>query len=386
MRNTLISLILIFGGTSQVFGKEFVMNEMGIKCDGRTDVSNDINRVFSIVRYLANDRTRADLVVLPSGDCLIESPIDLTYLKEKSLIVEGKSTRLLGAGIGTPVINAIGSEFLLLNNISIVGLQNKSPMIGLLIGRSSDTMHDNADNIQINNLKTSGYFSLAAVYNLNSETTTFFHAVLVNESLNPHSFVLIQDGINHFNLKSSIAQISAQPDVAQSFNENLFINCDIRHNGFGIPIWLSHPVRHSFIRSYVAALHANTAVVIFASLQNQAPVMLALDVHFEGQNLTTAIRFENSDNDLIIKGLTLVDQYVGAKESIFAQDTGSVSVQDANIEIADARETTVLLKNPERWKLSGRVYVGRESLWNAPIENFQGLLEVQGKMHFRGQQ
>jgi hypothetical protein len=190
-----------------------------------------------------------------------------------------------------------------------------------------------------------------------------------------NSYAVVQDGMNHFVAHSQFVRVTQPVDQPQSFNENLFINCDIRHNGSGVPVWMAHTSRHAFERSYIAAVRGHTGMVLYSAAPNDVSVQLVVDAHFEASALDRIFLLVGPNMAPVIRGLKYIDQYPGAKRSIFsALAHQKVTVQNVEIDLAAMPATAVMFEEPENWTLGGKVYLGSDAKWNLPEANFSGIL------------
>ncbi len=133
-------------------------------------------------------------IVFPAGIYALESSIDLTGLLSINTIIEGDASAFLGRCRDKPVIDALGSRWLTIRDLTVMGDPAAVPDIGIQIGLLNP--HRVADDHSFNNVKVLGHFTRACLYNRAAETTGFDHVLLWNDQ--PGSCCLVQDGVNHF--------------------------------------------------------------------------------------------------------------------------------------------------------------------------------------------
>jgi hypothetical protein len=234
----------------------------GAKGDGVTDDAPAINAALDTMRAQRQDAPSwvpGFRMEFRGGTFRIGSPLNLTFLQHFNVVIDGGGAVLLGATDGKPVIDALGSRWLHFQDLYIFGDKDHPPNIGLQIGRAVTGLP--ADNYILENVSLNGVFSLACIYNFAAETTVFLHCTAWNKSRSAGAYCLIQDGLNHFAASSVFVSGRPAGNMAESFNENLLINCDFRSNGDGSPLWLASTSRHQFQRCYAAAENAPGCVL-----------------------------------------------------------------------------------------------------------------------------
>ena len=349
------------------------VKDFGAVGDDTTDDTTAINAAFSAARSAQKSLPGIGsspnmCVVFPKGVYRITGTLNLTGFTAWSLCVDGQGAQIDAQISGAPVIDALGSRFLNVNNLNIVGNPSYIPSIGIQIGRISAAP---ADLHTFRNVNVTGYFSTAVFYNLASETNEFDKDTFGNSNPASGTYGLIQDGINYFGVTSAFVTQTLSGVAAHSFNENLFINCDIYNSAStGVPIWIAGAGRHKFLRSYVVG-HQH-GVVLYAGVGSIA--MLDMDAHFETSALTDIFFITGTSSNPVIDGLSYLDHYSEAGTSIFSVDSGVsiATVQNANIQVEGLYNTSALMfSDPTKFYMSGSVYVPNSSNWNYPAR-FQG--------------
>jgi hypothetical protein len=354
---------------------EINVRDFGAKADGVTDDAPSINAAIKALRdqqTRGSGDTLSPRLVFPTGTYAVRGSIDLTGLQAKNLVVDGDGSVILGGCKGAPVIDALGSRYLTIRDLTILGDKTDTPRVGLQIGR---IVHGAvADDHLIENLKIIGSYQLACLLNIAAETTEFGHLLLWNNFPDPDSYCLVQDGLNHFAVASAFTAGRAAPtERDDSFNENEFINCDFRHGGGGVPVWLGNTSRHKFTRCYAAG-KGPAAFVVYCSGNSHA--MLDVDCHCETTGLRSVFLFTGSLSQPTIRGFSYKDHETFAAGSVFVCDPKieKVRIENARIEIAafSVRACTVF-DDPRRWTLTGMAYIGSPGHWNG-ADGFSGTL------------
>ena len=351
------------------------VQQFGAKGDGHSDDAPAINRAIQFVRehpMRAPGLSFARRLVFPTGLYAVESPLNLTGLWNLNAVIEGQGAVILGRCRGQPVIDALGSRWLSVRDLTVVGDNDATPKLGLQIGRLNDGRV--ADNHQLVNVKLVGHFTLACLLNNAAETTGFHHVFCWNDRPDPDSFCLIQDGLGHFGAVSSfVPNQHAGPERDKSFNENEFINCDFRHGGGGMPVWLGDTARHRFYRCYAAST-GDASFVLYCG--DNSHTMLDVDCHCEAKGLQSVFWVTGQGTNAVIRGFSYKDHGIFAARSVFARQSPvrHVTLQHARLEMGHFFEPQCrVLDDPAGWRLTGEVYLSEPDRWNGE-KSFAGVL------------
>lgn len=354
----------------------------GAMGDGMKDDATAINEALDAVRAHHAKAGRYPIgcrIVLPAGVYVIDSPLNFTNLRAVNTLIDGCGSVLVGRCAGQPVIDALGARWLTMRDLTILGDSAAVPSVGLQIGLTS--AHIVADDHRFENVKILGNFTLACLYNRSAETTGFDHVLLWNGQRG--SFCLIQDGMNHFDVTSAFVLVDIPRDTELSFNENIFINCDFRHDVEGTPVWLGDTSRHAFIRCYSATKKGPSFIVYCGS---NSHTMLDIDCHCETSSLEDIFHFSAKGNVLRIRGFSYRDHTSFAQHAVFACDPHitHIYIEHARIDVAGYwHKTCLVFADPARWSVSGSYYSGVDEPWNGNSA-FTGTLFLGGKMALIG--
>lgn len=369
---------------------DFVVDvrHFGARADGAT---NDAPAFNAAIKYI---RDRQELVgvedikigptlKIPSGVYAVSDSIDLTRLRNINLLIDGDGSVILGKCAGEPVIDALGSRWLTIRNLTIIGDKAQTPRLGIQIGRLSAYVV--ADDHMFEDVKVIGFYTLACLLNLSAETTGFDHVLLWNDRPDPKSYCLIQDGVNHFDTKSKFVPGQAEnAEQPNSFNENEFINCDFRHAGGGIPLWLGDTARHRFIRCYAVGI-GEAAVVVYCGQNSHT--MLDIDCHFEAKGLKAIFLFTGTRTTPVIYGFSYIDHSCWASTAVFRTDAhiSKIALQDADIDIGyfPNYASCKVFDDPSKWFVVGRYASRTNQQWNGET-CFNGELRIGDSFGFAG--
>lgn len=355
----------------------------GATGDGVTDDAPAINAALDAMRSQrqgAPSWAPGFRMQLNGGTFRIGSPLNMTSIQHFNVVIDGGGAVLLGATDGSPVVDALGSRWLHFRDLYIFGDKDHPPSIGLQIGRSATGQP--ADNYILENVSVNGFFSLACLYNFAAETTVFLHCTAWNKNPSANAYCLIQDGLNHFAAGSIFSSDRPAENMAESFNENLLINCDFRSNGAASPLWLASTSRHQFQRCYAAAENAPGCVL---HVGGQGHTMLEMDCHFEAPEMQDLFLLTGAAQAQF-RGFTYKDHATPPINSVFTTDptVEAVEMQNACIEIAGyTRPQARLLDNPAIWSASGSYYSHSPHGWTPPAR-FSGMVTLGLEQTFYG--
>jgi hypothetical protein len=361
------------------------VRQFGAKGDARADDAPAINRAIQFLREHQTRRGPFGFVprlLFPTGVYAVDSTINLSGLQALNAVIAGEGAVILGRCRGEPIIDALGSRWLTIRDITIVGEREATPRCGLQIGRL--TNGSVADSHRLSNVKFVGHYELACLINFAAVTTGFDHVFCWNERPDPASYCLIQDGLNHFGTISNfVANQQKGPERNHSFNENEFLNCDFRHGGGGIPVWLGDTRRHRFYRCY-AASSGSASFLVYCGPNSHT--MLDVDCHCETRGLQTAFTVTGQAADAVIRGFSYKDHGTFAARAAFARQdpVRHATLQHARIEIgAFAERTCRMLDDPASWTITGEVYIADPPHWNGD-KSFAGTLFLGGAVYESG--
>ncbi len=361
------------GAVSGMNGSAVVdVRRFGATGDGASNDGPAINRAVQFVRdhqMRVGSYRLAPKLVFPAGAYAVEETINLTGLQSINALIDGNSSAIIGRCAGRPVVDALGSRWLTIKDLTILGDGAAIPTIGLQIGRLIDGRV--ADNHRLSNVKLVGHYSLACLVNAASETVGFDHVFCWNDRPDPGSYCLIQDGLDHFHTASAFARDRRSPPEADaSFNENEFINCDFRHSGGGIPVWLGDTTRHRFYRCYAASA-GEASFELYCGPNSHT--MLDVDCHCETKGLRNVFVVTGQAPSTVIRGFSYKDHGTFASDFVLSRrvPVEQVSIQHAQIEIGSFFEVGCrILDNPASWTLTGTFYSPNSQAWNADASSF----------------
>lgn len=364
------------------------VRQFGAKADG---VSNDAPAFNAAIKYIRERQTPAGVedikfgptLKIPSGVYAVSESIDLTQLRNINLLIDGDGSVILGKCKGEPVFDALGSRWLTFRNLTIIGDKTQTPKLGIQIGRLSAWVV--ADDHLFDDVKVIGFYSLACLLNLSAETTGFHHVLLWNDRADPQSYCLIQDGVNHFETKSKFVSGQAEnAEQANSFNENEFINCDFRHAGGGVPVWLGDTARHRFIRCYAVGI-GEAAFVVYCGQVGHA--MLDIDCHCEAKGLKNAFLFTGTRTTPVIYGFSYTDHSCWASDTVFRSDShiSKIALQNVDIDIGyfPFYSSCKVFDDPAKWFVVGRYASRTDREWNGR-SCFHGEMRIGNSFGFAG--
>ena len=332
----------------------------------------------------ARAATNGSVLVFPAGKvCVVGTTWNVTGIQKTGFAVDGAGATILGKTTGTPVIDGLGLRYSRWRDLTVTGDATAVPSIGMQIGRTNTTALNSSDNQSFEDVFFNGSYSFATFYNLNSETTKFDHVFFWNNYAGTgfaNSYTLVMDGLNHWAASSAYITESQPVDTPQSFNENVFLNCDFRHSGGGNPIWTAQTARHKYISSYAATAGGHYGMVLYSRSNTDSNNMLSIDMHFETTSLTDDFLLTGPNAAPLLYGFEYRDHQSFASNSVFKADTGvtTPAMRGARIDVGGLQAGSRMFDVPSAWAVTGVVSVPSTGMWNLDRFTFSGELDVGG--------
>lgn len=257
-----------------------------------------------------------------------------------------------------------------------------APNVGFAIGRVTT---DSADNMIFDAPHIDGCWALAPIYNNATEQLLVLRPILFDNITTHTTYVLVQDGANHFNWSSSFVSVTAAVDTLESFLDNTFIDGIMQNNinTFGNGIWAEGTSDHNFMKGNYIATSIYPWVLyepLGGAIINHR---LHASAHLETINVQSCFFLTGPYTTQILDGLTYEDTYSECQTNIFKTDANVVSVAapDMNLHVDFFQNSGILaFSAPSIWTVSGHYYVraGYGSVWNLAAANFQGTGDIGG--------
>ncbi len=361
------------------------VRQFGARADGSSDDAAAINAAVQYIRSHQHKVDASDVcfkLLFSCGVYRVDASINMTGLHGVNIVVDGDASVILARCADRPVIDALGSRWLTIRDLTIVGDTAATPRVGIQIGRSRNGIV--ADDHRMENIKLIGHYTLACLMNLAAETSGFDHLLLWNARSDPKSYCLIQDGLNHFGTKSEFLPDAMKTEQDDSFNENDFVNCDFRHAGGGVPVWLGNTARHKFFRCYAAG-DGLAAFVIYCG--NNPHLMLDIDCHCETGRLQSVFLFTGPRSHTRLQGFSYVEHHNWAARAVLscASHMELIDLRDARIEIGGfANPACALFDDPSKWLFTGLYSAPDGTGWNG-AGRFKGILMRGNELDLTGQ-
>ena len=342
-----------------------------------TDDTAPINNAIAFARAKApvtiNGSTATPATVFfPDGTFLTTGPINNTLpVGEAGAGYAG--LRIIGTGMiwgatTGAVVDALGSRYIRWDGPSIQGDSFIVPSVGLQVGRLENTSSNSADNNDYEHMQIGGDFTLAALLNEQSETTTWHKDHFYNSQ--PNGYAVILDGYDHFQATSSFQSDGESPDACESFDENLFDNVIMSAS---IPLWMGCTNRVKFVSSYAVNTGSGApyGVMLYNETSGNGNIEPDLDLHIEAPNgnMTAAFGFDGPLTNVQMEGFRWREHGTQATKTIFANATTSaatsVFMPNADIDLFGTGNTSSMFDTPSLYSVSGRVFVPHASYVNA---------------------
>lgn len=331
---------------------------------GVTDSTAAFNAAASALR--AN--TAATTLLIPPGQYLITSPINLTGLDRNGLTIVGHGAKLLGKTNGKPVVDMIGTRWARVKGLHIQGDKFAAPSIGIQIGRSTTTACSNGN---WQDVVADGWYSFTAIYVMACETTAWYSVQGRNNALTAGTHGIVLDGLNHWNVGSDFVSLPAQ-DSMMGFNEPVFVNLfasTLATDDASSPLWISRSQGLRIINGYAAGW-SKYQTIVHGSLDSAD-----LELHTENLSGNVAAEFFLTGGlSITLDGWRYRTQAQNAPV-VYLTDVGVTSVaMRGAVPIETPHGGAAVFADPALWTVSGRYALPPGSTaWNLGCDRFAGI-------------
>jgi len=320
-------------------------------------------------------------LLVPKGRYKITSGLNFTNVQSFSAKVVFDGAVIDCQYGGRTCVDFLGSVRFNVDGLHI--LQSSSttmPATGVQLGRISAAV---ADQFEFKDLNIQGYFSQAPLYNLASETDTFYHPVLFNYSTSSTAHDVILDGCNYWGATSAFVTETLSVGACSSFDENTFIGGSlVMYPGAAgqSAVWEQATLRARFIGSWLSAPYGY-GFTIFSPSTSVPTEELYADIHMEGNSqLADAFYIDApASSQVNIFGLTYIEGTSRKTDAIFKLSPNVTAVHHAtnfNISIASEGNAITFLSAADtaKWQeMVGTVNLSTVNItWNVPAGIFQG--------------
>jgi hypothetical protein len=335
------------------------VKDFGAKGDGATDDSAAINAAIAACRTISYGSNGAWTLVFPAAVYVVNSPLNFSIfrLTFRGNNIDGQGSVIIGKCAGGIVIDCTDSRWLHFHDLSIQGDTTSVPKIGMQIG---PTAAHSADNIFLTHVNISGNFTLAGLYNKGSEMFSACQCYFGNNVTGSGAYVVVEDGINHWNATSPFITITQATETSQTNKGHTYIQCSFQGVGTSGVIWAANIEQYRFIGCYASNTTASSNIFVLYNIADGSPAFssVELDCHVETTALNTVFVVTATSGRTFWWGfeLTYHDHQSSAKVAMFAIDPSSsiTNAQLVDIELAVAEyggSTATLVDQPAKWSV-----------------------------------
>lgn len=214
-----------------------------------TDDSAAITAAFSAFRTAGTNpgTMKQESIFFPQGLYIVKQA-SLNWTNLLNVNIYGYGATFYGMTNGAAVIDMMGNYNTALYGIMIQGNSQLPPTTGIQLGQYGPTNRAYGLS-KFEDITMTGYYSLAGLYSMGSETTTYQRVSVNNASDNAYAY--IQDGINHFNLQSQYVTMSKPANTAATNTVNNVIQSRFVASGTNsTALWTSAAFGHRYYDSY----------------------------------------------------------------------------------------------------------------------------------------
>jgi len=362
------TLVTTAGGTARSLITRFeeVINvkDYGAAGDGTTDDTAAINLAFAALRaeFLITDGVEESYpgtVLFPPGRYKISAAIDATMIWGYGWKIEGTGAQIESSASGAAMLDLFGSRFGEINGLTFYGDDTTVPAWGIIMGRESSlSPFRSTGDFVLNRVTFFGYFSKGCLYNFAAESVTYNSCVFWNRHSSASSYAIVLDARYQtaFGVASVTEEIPPDYDQLESFNTNVFNQCDFRKMVSGPTIYICNGSGFRFHGCY--GVSYDDAVVVVVTGGGYPINDLYLDMHFEVQAATACVRFEGilGDVNMSVHNLYMRDLWALTTGTILlagASISGTVELRDYDLAFSYNAGGTKLIDPPARFALQG---------------------------------
>jgi len=383
------NLHMINGGNILVLPPVATINvkDYGATGLGVADDSDAINRATAALRtYLSSAGGDVGArLIFPQGRYKTTKGLDFTNLRVPSrnsfYVIEFYGATVVGSCPGKAAMDFTRSNSGRLINVHVYGDPAARPSIGIQVARGNDD--ETAAQFNFSNVKTTGEFTFASFYNLASEMFVGLGCSFWNDHEDTTSFGMVLDGRNKFGISSDYYPITIPINTQQSFNSQLFLQCDFRKRILGTPIHMTSCRRLNMINCYAVAKDHQAVTYDF---DERIGTDLNFDLHAElSGEFPYVFKFMSSFPGITsgtIRGFHWKEINSGASLACLTTDDIAVELLDTDIFIGNynANPTWGVFRHSDLFTVKGKITSMTNPLLSSDL-TFDGTLVVQNMAH-----
>ncbi|WP_419727959.1 hypothetical protein [Lichenicola sp.] len=343
--------------------------DYGAKCDGHNDDANSINLAVEAWRSQQNAKKNIVLEFPEAGSCLIRSPINLTNVSRRGTIIEGNGATLVCEG-SRICVDATGTVGMNIFNLSVEGSRRDPPEIGIQWARESLTIGCSEDNVS--NLVVQGQFKFTPVYIEECEDMSWTNSHIENDYAGMSTWLVVEDGINHWDARSTFQQITIGHDEPHGMDELVWINPLFWQKGPGHMMWLANSHSTELLGEAYGNSSYGAAPFVLYETPKTNNGNLVVDMYFEEVHQESAFEIEGPNPVPIIYGLKWHERGVQPLKYIFSHSPNIklIKLEDVDIGLYQSYiahpPVPKMFDNPTAWSMSGDIFLPSPTWWNTP--------------------
>jgi hypothetical protein len=362
---------------------------------GLVDQTSALNAFWRYIKSTFVDVSSEDYVKscgeIPSGVYRVDGSINFTNLKARNTILLAHGAVFHGRGSGKNVVDMTGTRWLQTYGLTVFGDELSKPRAALLLGpQNTDVSGINANgNNAFFGCNFTGHFETTAIWNIGSETTSWFRCRGANYNTDPDSKVFIGDGKMRLGAASDYGPLR-DAGVGASCTNNQFYSCDFRHMGGGVPVWLEFTRGWGFDRGCYFISYNDSIFEIYqssTSVNQNLSIEGLMETTFKNQPMPGntgckhQIKFVGDGTSSELEGFTFKIGIPHTALSSIKQDasSGALSLTNADIVIGHQLTEGVPIFDAPTLSITGRIQAAKANELNiASIASFNGVIVSSG--------
>lgn len=210
------------------------------------------------------------------GTYILAGSVNMQGINSFAWTIDGRGGVVVLKCAGKTGFDLLGSRWTTWYSPVILGDATDSPAIGIQIGRLTTT--GATDGHVFIAPQMDGVFTRCNIYNVASETTSYFQPALYNDDPTGNAYVMIIDGLNYWGEITDFTPSNVPQNTQMSCIQHTFYSADIKSRVSGKAMWFSRADQIKFYNSY--AVSKDDAALYFLDNGNGFSD-LHLDIHCE---------------------------------------------------------------------------------------------------------